>query len=167
MHLVFVYFVLSLSCLEFKTLNSNPRCFNSLPARSDVQMGQPAQAWPPIKWGVRASCLQQVFAFMLLIVTSCLSSLVDVSEFFFFLICVCLFLRGSDNSLASLWAYSCNFCVSCCLFAVAMCIGKSNLRKWFYLGLKLKGRVRHGREVMAAGLGGSWSHCLCSQEGDR
>lgn len=84
MHLVFVYFVLSLSCLEFKTLNSNPRCFNSLPARSDVQMGQPAQAWPPIKWGVRASCLQQVLAFMLLIVTSCLSSLVDVSEFFFF-----------------------------------------------------------------------------------
>lgn len=84
-NLVFVYFVvvLSLSCLEFKTLNSNPRCFNSLPARSDVQMGQPAQAWPPIKWGVRTSCLQQVLAFMLLIVTSCLSSLVDVSEFFF------------------------------------------------------------------------------------
>lgn len=158
-NLVFVYFVvvLSLSCLEFKTLNSNPRCFNSLPARSDVQMGQPAQAWPPIKWGVRVSCLQQALAFMLLIVTSCLSSLVDVSEFFF-LICVCLFLRGSDNSLASLWAYSCNFCVSCCLFAVALCIGKSslrgksNLRKWFYLRLKLKGRVRHGRKVMVAGL---------------
>lgn len=103
-------------------MNSNPRCFNSLPARSDAQMAQPAQAWLPVKWGVSTSCLQQVLAFILLIVASCLSSLVDVSEFFKF------------------------------FFPLTMYIDKSNLRKRFYLGLKLKDRVPRGREVMAAGL---------------
>lgn len=112
MHLAcfwFLIFFLLFACLfvvpafklsEFKNLNSNWRHLNSLPAWSGVQLAQPAQALLPMKWDLSASYLQLFLAFMVLVLTLCLSSFLDFSKIFK---SVCLFRGGLDSSLACPW----------------------------------------------------------------
>lgn len=54
---------------------------------------------------------------------------------------------------------SVNFC-----FVGAQYLSKTTKELRAYFHSQFEGTVHHGGEIMAAGVGGSWSHGICTQE---